>query len=79
MSSYTEREVSQALLTLHRQLRESSARLSEIECNHPNARAVTDAVDQLNELAASLVVEASLLVPAAGRVGEKITRRRLLD
>ena len=73
----TESEVREALLTLYRQLQENSARLSEIQCKDTDACAVIDAVDKLNDFAASLIVEASLLVPVLENVGEKITRRRL--
>lgn len=63
MSASTERDVREALLALHRQLQENAACLAELDCDDPDARALFVAVNNLNELAAQLVVETSLLTP----------------
>lgn len=63
MSSDNDTQVREALLALHRQLQENVAQLGSIDCEDSGARAMIDAINALNELAATLVVEASLLVP----------------
>lgn len=60
-------DVREGLLALHRQLQANAARLVDLEGIDPDARAVIKAVNELNELAAQLVAETALLVPAPER------------
>lgn len=53
----------EALLGLHRQLQENAGRLAEVQCDDPSARAVLQAVHDLNERVADLVAETALLAP----------------
>lgn len=63
MSGENPNDVREGLLALHRQLQANAARLVDLEGIDPDARAVIKAVNELNELAAQLVAETSLLVP----------------
>ncbi len=53
----------EALLGLHRQLQENADRLAEVQCDDPSARAVLQAVHDLNGRVADLVAETALLAP----------------
>ncbi|WP_145012844.1 hypothetical protein [Pseudomonas oryzihabitans] len=67
MSGDNPNDVREGLLALHRQLQANAARLVDLEGIDPDARAVIKAVNELNELAAQLVAETALLVPAPER------------
>jgi len=53
----------EALLGLHRQLQENAHQLADVQCDDPSARAVPQAVHDLNGRVADLVAETALLAP----------------
>ena len=63
MYSDPQGQAREALLGLHRQLKENASQLSEVDCDDPNVRAVLQAVQDLNQRVADLVAETALLAP----------------
>ncbi|WP_267400298.1 hypothetical protein [Pseudomonas sp. GM_Psu_2] len=63
MHDHATSQAREALLGLHRQLQENANQLADLQCDDPSARAVLQAVHDLNGRVADLVAETALLAP----------------